>query len=115
VINSIGNLGGFFGPWQIGLMKDATGSYSGGPYGLALLSLVSAVVCGRQRQPRPGRPATNQPTTCDEYRPFPIAHVLDCDSRGHDGLPTSEVNAPRLKAPVARRCGPTMAMTRLPT
>ena len=26
-------------------MKDLTGSYSGGLYGLALLSLVSAVVC----------------------------------------------------------------------
>jgi ACS family tartrate transporter-like MFS transporter len=44
-INSIGNLGGFFGPWWIGLMKDLTGNYSGGLYGLALLSLVSAVVC----------------------------------------------------------------------
>ncbi len=44
-INSIGNIGGFFGPWWIGIMKDATGSYSGGLYGLALLSLVSAVVC----------------------------------------------------------------------
>jgi MFS transporter, ACS family, tartrate transporter len=44
-INSIGNLGGFFGPWWIGVMKDATGSYAGGLYGLALLSLVSAVVC----------------------------------------------------------------------
>jgi ACS family tartrate transporter-like MFS transporter len=44
-INSIGNLGGFFGPWWIGFMKDLTGNYSGGLYGLALLSLVSAVVC----------------------------------------------------------------------
>jgi ACS family tartrate transporter-like MFS transporter len=44
-INSIGNLGGFFGPWWIGLMKDATGSYSGGLYGLALLTLVSSLVC----------------------------------------------------------------------
>jgi ACS family tartrate transporter-like MFS transporter len=44
-INSIGNLGGFFGPWWIGVMKDATGSYAGGLYGLALLSFVSAVVC----------------------------------------------------------------------
>ena len=25
-INSIGNLGGFFGPWYVGVMKDATGS-----------------------------------------------------------------------------------------
>jgi ACS family tartrate transporter-like MFS transporter len=44
-INSIGNIGGFVGPWWIGVMKDLTGSYSGGLYGLALLSLVSAVVC----------------------------------------------------------------------
>jgi ACS family tartrate transporter-like MFS transporter len=44
-INSLGNLGGFFGPWWIGTMKDLTGSFSGGLYGLALLSLVSAVVC----------------------------------------------------------------------
>ena len=44
-INSIGNLGGFFGPWYVGVMKDATGSFAGGLYGLALLSLISAVVC----------------------------------------------------------------------
>jgi len=44
-INSIGNLGGFFGPWWIGVMKDATGSFSGGLYGLALLTLVSSIVC----------------------------------------------------------------------
>jgi len=44
-INSIGNLGGFFGPWYVGVMKDATGSFSGGLYGLALLGLISAFVC----------------------------------------------------------------------
>jgi ACS family tartrate transporter-like MFS transporter len=44
-INSIGNLGGFFGPWYVGVMKDVTGSYAGGLYGLALLCLVSALVC----------------------------------------------------------------------
>ena len=44
-INSIGNLGGFFGPWYVGVMKDATGSFAGGLFGLALLSLVAAVVC----------------------------------------------------------------------
>ena len=44
-INSIGNLGGFFGPWYVGVMKDATGSYAGGLYGLALLSLISSFVC----------------------------------------------------------------------
>jgi ACS family tartrate transporter-like MFS transporter len=44
-INSIGNLGGFFGPWWIGIMKDLTGDYAGGLYGLALLSFISAAVC----------------------------------------------------------------------
>ena len=44
-INSLGNIGGFFGPWWVGVMRDATGSFAGGLYGLALLSLVSSVVC----------------------------------------------------------------------
>jgi MFS transporter, ACS family, tartrate transporter len=44
-INSLGNLGGFFGSWYVGFMKDLTGSYAGGLYGLALLGLVSAFVC----------------------------------------------------------------------
>jgi ACS family tartrate transporter-like MFS transporter len=44
-INSIGNLGGFFGPWYVGVMKDATGSFAGGLYGLALLGFVAAFVC----------------------------------------------------------------------
>src|SRR6202453_5216227 len=34
-INSIGNLGGFFGPWYVGVVKDLTDSYAGGLYGLA--------------------------------------------------------------------------------
>jgi ACS family tartrate transporter-like MFS transporter len=44
-INSIGNLGGFFGPWYVGFMKDETGSYAGGLYGLALLGFIAAAVC----------------------------------------------------------------------
>ena len=44
-INSIGNLGGFFGPWYVGIVKDWTGSYAGGLYGLAFLCVISAVVC----------------------------------------------------------------------
>jgi MFS transporter, ACS family, tartrate transporter len=44
-INSLGNLGGFFGPWYVGVMKDLTGSYAGGLYGLALLGLIASIVC----------------------------------------------------------------------
>ncbi len=43
-INSIGNLGGFFGPWYVGFIKDLTGSYAGGLYGLALLCVVAAAI-----------------------------------------------------------------------
>jgi MFS transporter, ACS family, tartrate transporter len=44
-INSIGNLGGFFGPWYVGAVKDATGSYAGGLYGLALFSFIATMIC----------------------------------------------------------------------
>jgi len=44
-INSIGNLGGFFGPWYVGVVRDLTGSYAGGLYGLAFLCVISAAVC----------------------------------------------------------------------
>jgi MFS transporter, ACS family, tartrate transporter len=44
-INSIGNLGGFFGPWYVGVIKDWTDSYAGGVFGLAFLCVISAVVC----------------------------------------------------------------------
>jgi MFS transporter, ACS family, tartrate transporter len=43
-INSLGNLGGFFGPTLVGWAKTLTGSFSGGLYALALCALVSAVI-----------------------------------------------------------------------
>jgi ACS family tartrate transporter-like MFS transporter len=43
-INSLGNLGGFFGPSIVGWAKDLTGSYAGGLYGLAALAFMSAII-----------------------------------------------------------------------
>jgi ACS family tartrate transporter-like MFS transporter len=43
-INSVGNLGGFFGPSMVGWAKQITGSYAGGLYGLAAFALMSAIV-----------------------------------------------------------------------
>jgi MFS transporter, ACS family, tartrate transporter len=43
-INSLGNLGGFFGPTIVGWAKQLTGSFAGGLYALAVCALVSAVV-----------------------------------------------------------------------
>jgi ACS family tartrate transporter-like MFS transporter len=43
-INSIGNVGGAVGPAIVGWLKDFTGSYSGGLYGLAAFTAVSALV-----------------------------------------------------------------------
>jgi MFS transporter, ACS family, tartrate transporter len=59
-INSLGNLGGFFGPTIVGWAKQLTGSFAGGLYALAICALVSAVVSlfglnfpGRVRAPEP--------------------------------------------------------------
>ena len=47
MINSLGNLGGFGGPYFVGLLKDATGSTDGGLIGLAAILVVGAVVATR--------------------------------------------------------------------
>ena len=44
LINSIGNLGGFFGPYIVGVFKQRTGSYDGGLYAVAASLVVSAIV-----------------------------------------------------------------------
>jgi ACS family tartrate transporter-like MFS transporter len=41
IVNSVGNLGGFAGPYLIGWVRDTTGSFEGG-----LLTLAAVLVCG---------------------------------------------------------------------
>jgi len=43
-INSLGNLGGYFGPTIVGMVKDQTGSFVGGLYALAAFAAMSAIV-----------------------------------------------------------------------
>ncbi|HEX3882339.1 MAG TPA: MFS transporter [Stellaceae bacterium] len=43
-INSLGNLGGFFGPSMVGWAKNVTGSFAGGLYALAACALASAII-----------------------------------------------------------------------
>jgi nitrate/nitrite transporter NarK len=47
MINSIGNLGGFGGPYFVGLLKDATGSTDGGLIGLAAILVIGSFVATR--------------------------------------------------------------------
>jgi D-galactonate transporter len=47
LINSIGNLGGFVGPYLVGVMKDATGSTDGGLVALAAILAVGSLVATR--------------------------------------------------------------------
>ena len=75
MINSLGNLGGFAGPYFVGLLKDATGSTDGGLIGLAAILVVGAFVAtrvvhdpARERDPlartgRFARDATRVPQT----------------------------------------------------
>ena len=60
LINSIGNLGGFVGPYLVGLMKDATGSTDGGLVTLAAILAFGAFLATRvahdpalERAPQP--------------------------------------------------------------
>ena len=56
MINSVGNLGGFVGPFAIGWLKNVTGSYSAGLYVVGATLAVSAVVTlmlGRQSKQTP--------------------------------------------------------------
>ena len=43
-INAFGNIGGALGPAIVGWLKNTTGSYAGGLYGLAVFTGVSAVI-----------------------------------------------------------------------
>jgi nitrate/nitrite transporter NarK len=47
LVNSIGNLGGFVGPYLVGLVKDATGSTDGGLIALAVILLGGSVLATR--------------------------------------------------------------------
>lgn len=44
IINSIGNLAGFAGPFVMGRIKDVTGSYTGGLLSLSAAGLVAAII-----------------------------------------------------------------------
>jgi len=43
VVNSVDNLGGFFGPYMIGWLRDATGSFTAGLYALAGMLALAAL------------------------------------------------------------------------
>jgi ACS family tartrate transporter-like MFS transporter len=44
MINAVGNLGGYFGPFIVGWIKDSTQSFNAGLYFLAACSLMAAVI-----------------------------------------------------------------------
>ena len=46
-MNSIGNLGGFVGPYLVGILEDATGSTDGGLIALAVILLGGSVLATR--------------------------------------------------------------------
>jgi nitrate/nitrite transporter NarK len=57
LVNSLGNLGGFVGPYLVGLMKDATGSTDGGLVTLAIVLACGSFLATRvAHDPAPERP-----------------------------------------------------------
>ena len=62
VVNSVGNLAGFAGPFAMGWIKDHTGSYAGGLLLLAALGLIATgIVLGLGRDPNLDRSLKPQP------------------------------------------------------
>jgi MFS family permease len=68
-INSIGNLGGFVGPYMVGWLRGQTGSFESGLYGLAALSLAGAVVTLAVRAEAPAAAAANTPRSSVSIEP----------------------------------------------
>jgi len=68
LINSIGNLGGWIGPWIVGLLKTTAGDYSAG-----LLALVAAVLLQATLLASLRLPARQKPTAT----PIPDAAPVD--------------------------------------
>jgi cyanate permease len=45
-INSVGAFGGFVGPYMVGFLKDATGSFDAGMIGMAVILIVATAIAG---------------------------------------------------------------------
>ncbi|WP_413197387.1 MFS transporter [Pararobbsia alpina] len=61
LINSLGNLGGFFAPAAFGYLQQHTGSISGGLYGLGIASLAAAAAAFLARNHRAEQGPTGHP------------------------------------------------------
>jgi ACS family tartrate transporter-like MFS transporter len=79
LVNSIGNTGGFVGPYVLGVLKDATGSTTGAFLGLATLALVASALCLVLRQAGTAHVSSNQPRD-----PFPDEVSHDRHSEADD-------------------------------
>ena len=55
LVNSIGNVGGFVGPYLMGWIRDATGGYTAGLLTLAAILVLGAVIVLRLEQPEERR------------------------------------------------------------
>jgi ACS family tartrate transporter-like MFS transporter len=67
LVNSIGNLGGFVGPYLVGLIEDATGSTDGGLITLAAVLVLGALLAARRARPGARAPAAvGGPSTSSE-------------------------------------------------
>jgi ACS family tartrate transporter-like MFS transporter len=62
-INSVGNLGGFAGPYLVGAVKDLTGSFAGGLLILAVSPVLAGILVLALRAHGAGGPATSPPRT----------------------------------------------------
>ena len=73
LINSIGNLAGFFGPYLVGWIKSATGGFSWALLALAIGPVISAILilCLGHDGEREGRTASFSTSRTSKWRIWP--------------------------------------------
>ena len=78
LINSIGNIGGFAGPYLVGLVKDATGSTDGGLIALAAILVIGAVTAMKTAHDKElERPPETRTGRFDRERERAVDRVAD--------------------------------------
>ena len=102
LINTVGALGGFIGPYAVGLVKDATGSFTGGLLMLAALLFVSGIATLRMRTapalaelPARGEPADFLSLNASERKRGPMSITGATTILGLIADPVVQARSPR--------------------
>ena len=71
LVNSVGNIGGFVGPYAVGWILEQTGGFASGLMALAALLVIGALLAGRLRTANPASATLGEGTGLRQQAPSP--------------------------------------------